>query len=40
MKLHVIVDGYNLLGVQDRGFSKGSFMTEAARERLIRQLSA
>ncbi len=40
MILHVIVDGYNLLGVQGRGFSKGSFMTEAARERLIRQLSA
>lgn len=40
MKLHVIVDGYNLLGVQARGFSAGSFMTEASRERLILDLSA
>lgn len=40
MKLHVIVDGYNLLGVQARGFAQGSFMTEAARERLIHELSA
>ncbi|MFO0773176.1 MAG: NYN domain-containing protein [Nitrospiraceae bacterium] len=40
MKLHVIVDGYNLLGAQARGFSVASFMTEAARERLIADLSA
>ncbi len=40
MKLTVIVDGYNLLGVRGRGFSGGNFMTEAARERLILELSA
>lgn len=39
MKLTVIVDGYNLLGVRGRGFSGGNFMTEAARERLILELS-
>ncbi len=40
MKLTVIVDGYNLLGVRGRGFSGGNFMAEAARERLILELSA
>ena len=39
MKRCVIVDGYNFLGVQERGFSAGNFMTEAARERLILELS-
>ncbi|GKS58971.1 hypothetical protein YTPLAS18_24980 [Nitrospira sp.] len=40
VKLHVIIDGYNLLGVRSRGFSKGSFMTESSRELLIRELSS
>ncbi len=39
MKRCVIVDGYNLLGVRERGFSAGNFMTETARERLILELS-
>lgn len=34
------MDGYNLLGVRGRGFSGGNFLTEAARERLILELSA
>ena len=40
MKLHVIIDGYNLLGVRSRGFSTGNFMTESSRERLVQELSA
>ena len=39
MKLHVIIDGYNLLGVRNRGLSKGGFMTESSRELLIGELS-
>lgn len=39
MKLLVIVDGYNLLGVRARGYSTSNFMTEASRERLIQELS-
>lgn len=40
MSQHVIVDGYNLLGVLHAGAAGSSFAGEAAREGLLRDVSA
>nr|MBI3612672.1 NYN domain-containing protein [Nitrospirota bacterium] len=40
MAMHVIVDGYNLLGVRGQVGRTGAVGGEAAREQLLRDLSA
>ena len=40
MALHLIIDGYNLLGAGGRGRTGGDLWSEAARDELIRRLGA